>query len=200
MLQRGNLQAPEAAIRAAMRQPRSMSHTCRPLQHLQARPHTLFLLRFPCATAPQAEHPRKKGRPGYGRPKSREETPKEGKRRGERGSAMSHCKNIVGRDQKGKCKKCRAAITAAGIRRPTCGAGPMCPSHQKEAVRASERPKSREETPVMGCGGEALILETADLVCPCSRRAATYCVIFARVYGEYDAHSQHNARAFPNLL
>ena len=88
---------------------------------------------------------------------------------------MSHCKNIAGCDQNWKCKKCRAAITAARVRSEgeiayrSAGPGPGPHPCQKEAVRASERPKSREETPVKGCGGEAVMLETAEFVCPCSR-------------------------------
>src|SRR5690606_38392399 len=53
----------------------------------------------------------------------------------------------------------------AGFLRTTLPA-PASDGCQKEAVRASERPKSREETPVLGCGAKKCSPRPQNLYAP----------------------------------
>jgi hypothetical protein len=82
---------------------------------------------------------RKKGRSGHERPKSREETPKEGYDTMSRARDVAPQKLLVHRSNF-KCNFCRAALPKSGAR-----AG-WAPS-MKKGRSEDERPKSREETP-----------------------------------------------------
>ncbi len=72
--------------------------------------------------------------------------------------------NIGRAFRKGKCKNCRAAITGANGRNVwNLAAGPPMDARRgmalapKRGRSSSERPKSREETPVLGCGSEEVL-------------------------------------------
>ena len=111
---------------------------------------------------------KKKGRPGSDGPSLGRKRPR---RAAPRQAWLGNValQNIGWRSRKGKCKNCRAAITGRKSRSNSdsgdCAGWPALQglTAKKEAVRASERPKSREETPVLGCGGEEVLPETARI-------------------------------------
>jgi len=92
---------------------------------------------------------KKKGRPGHERPKSREETPKEG-----------YDNTSQARDVALQKYGCIAAFSNAnfaelclqkrGARRTAAFGADV--SRTKKGRSFAERPKSREETPKVGCG------------------------------------------------
>jgi len=114
-------------------------------------------------------HPQKKkwAIQRYGRPKSREETPKEGYDR-RASSPISQC------ESNGCGAQSSIAIFAMQLepgrgacpdiqeqaQKPGPAARELYGYPQKEAVRNNERPKSREETPVVGYGIEEVLLST----------------------------------------
>ena len=118
------------------------------------RSHTPISPHFPCAKSPRLRQNEKRAVQRVDGPSLGRKRPRRA-RQCERGSAMSQCK-ISEADQRWEVQKLQGCHNFGGKRVRFCGrAGPEVGSTgQKEAVRASERPKSREETPVMGCGGE----------------------------------------------
>jgi hypothetical protein len=81
---------------------------------------------------------------------------------------MSHCKisTVFSRKESAKTAELPLLRGRAVPKFESLGCKrslPLDSPVNKEAVRASERPKSREETPVMGCGGEEVLSRNRKL-------------------------------------
>ena len=102
---------------------------------------------------------KEKGPSGVGRPKSREETPKEGCAIASK-LADAAMQNMNALHKNSNAKNAELPLLAwVALIVGEAGAGG---SPQKEAVRMG-RPKSREETPVVGYGGEEVHLRNRNI-------------------------------------
>ncbi len=158
--------------------------------------------------APRRAHPapkRKKGRP-VGRPKSREETPKEGcGRRAELSDAAPQ--NMNAAHKEGKCNFCRAAITAA-LSGYAADAGLKVEatrfrcrhSHRKRPFVRANGPSLGRKRPDWAAMAKKCFSETASLVCSCSPRAATQVFPCIGLYCDRGAAPPHDLPRWPLLL